>query len=624
MGRFDAATSSGLPAIGLTGRESGLVEVVQPARGKARSLSLPVVAARSSARICTKEYATIAGIFLALIAMALAIGNFPIFYSVDGEVKYLAAQAIAHHLLNPAIAYPYHHLDPGGAFTLPLTGWLNGHEYAGYSLPFLYLTGLCVAIFGVGGVLLPAILGTVALLAAQLRLARLLRIQNTVLVLFVTVAATPILFYSLTLWEHTWGVALFLLGAAVLLPAEGAPQDLHFARLSLRQASSALPAGGMAGIILFTSILVRREMLIPSVLLLALIPFLDRSPASVGRSTMAFMTMCVPLGLILYAHPEPLALGLTHASPGHGPVGSGPPPSRLTKLGWLAQGIVPGIGFVVWTIYLVWLRFRRPASLPLMMVVGSILLGPILVVELLAGNVQSAMDPLLFTPVALWGAWSILLAGYRSLPVSAAYWAVWLLATGGIVVMILFLPDTGGGQWGPRYLLVFFPLLILLSLRAREAILSQISITSQRRLTHVVFGALVGMSLMVQVIGVLSLNAAKVRWSNTVGVVGRLPGSVVVSTGDTTIDMFAPLVPRKQLLWAQTGSDLNRLLADMHRTGVRRVDFVCPRDVACHWSAWSGWRESRVRSSHGVRYAVFSWPKQDRSSTPSMYKEGFR
>lgn len=577
------------------------MQVARPAPAERRALSAELNAKGVVSGAWIKEYGTLAGIVLALIAVALAMGRFTTFYSVDGEIKYLAAVAIAHHPLDPSIPYPFHRFDPRGAFTLPLTGWYNGHEYAGYSLPFLYLTGLCIAILGKAGVILPAILGTAALLVAQLRLAQLLEIKNTVLVLVTTVAATPILFYSLTLWEHTWGAALFMVATALLLRNTSAPQD---APRRGKVLSTSL-VGALAGALLFASIVMRREMLIAALVLLALLPLVDRTRASFLRSAVALAVTCLPIVAILLLHPEPLALGLTHASPGHAPLTAAVAPSYLTKLGWLLPGTIPTIALAAWTSYLIWLRLRRRTSLPFMYVAGSLFLGPIFVVAVLAGNPQTSMNPLLFTPVALWGLWSVLLLDDSHAHGWAIHVAIWLLVIGGTVATFLFLPDTGGAQWGPRYLLVFFPLLIVLSLKAREEIVARSSSTRSRRVAQVVFVGLLAMSFCVQVIGVLSLNTSKRKWSETTAAIARLPGSVVVSTGDTTIDMFASLQPSKQLLWAQTRSDLRRLISDLHRDRVNEVDFVCAPNTSCPWNAWRGWKRIAVARSNHLRYAVF-------------------
>ena len=113
-----------------------------------------------------------------LAATALTLGHFTAFYSIDGDIKYLGALNIARHFPDPAIAYPSVRFDPTGRFTLPLTAWYAGHDYAGYSLPFLYIAAAALALFGTAGLILPAIAGTAILLYAQLCLADLLELKT--------------------------------------------------------------------------------------------------------------------------------------------------------------------------------------------------------------------------------------------------------------------------------------------------------------------------------------------------------------------------------------------------------------------------------------------------------------
>ncbi len=145
-----------------------------------------------------------------LLALALGLQRFTDFYSVDGDVKYLAALAISHHPFNPSIPYPAAHFDPAGHYSLPLTGWYHGHDYAGYSLLFEYLAGFSLALFGSAGLVLPSIVATVAILFIQFELAKMIGLRSCrLLSIVVTVAATPLLFYAISFWEHSWGVALF-------------------------------------------------------------------------------------------------------------------------------------------------------------------------------------------------------------------------------------------------------------------------------------------------------------------------------------------------------------------------------------------------------------------------------
>ena len=181
----------------------------------------------------------VGGVAIVLVAAAAWLGHFTAFYSVDGDVKYLGALNLARHFPNAAISYPSYRFDPGGTYTLPLTGWFGGHDYAGYSLPFLYISAAALALFGNAGLILPPVLGTVVLMYAILRLADLIELKTSrVLLLAGAVAASPVLFYSVSYWEHTWGAGLLLAGiAALLTAARGSrfPSPISSRRRALRR-----------------------------------------------------------------------------------------------------------------------------------------------------------------------------------------------------------------------------------------------------------------------------------------------------------------------------------------------------------------------------------------------------
>ena len=135
------------------------------------------------------DYLTIGALLAGLVAIGLLLGQFTSFFSIDGDIKYLSAWSIAHHWNNAAIAYPFGRVDPAGHYVLPLTAWVHGHDYAGYSLPFEYLTAFCLAIFGNAGLVVPPVLGTGLLLLVQLQMATLLGIRGRrTLLLIATVA----------------------------------------------------------------------------------------------------------------------------------------------------------------------------------------------------------------------------------------------------------------------------------------------------------------------------------------------------------------------------------------------------------------------------------------------------
>ncbi|GEM_PF-5892065 len=524
-----------------------------------------------------------------LIAIGLLLGHFTTFFSADAGVKYLAARSIARHWTDAAIPYPLARLDPHGRFVLPLTAWLRGRDFAGYSLPFEYLTALALVAFGSLGLILPQVAGTAALLWAQASLADLVGLRpNRNLVLICTALATPVLFYSLTLWEHTWGVGLFLAGTALLL------------RSLTRTHPSRLMATG-SGLLLSASVLMRREMLIASVLVLVLSAMLGldrRKPLAIGLAGLAFL---LPVGAIMLLHPEPLALGLSHASPGRAPISTtGHAAGRLAHLEWLTAGGIATGGLVLLSALIGLIgRFRRSWLLP------AVTLGALALALLYAGNLLSHYswtndNPLAYAPLLIWALWSPLILARSRLSV-----ALWLLMFCGAAATMLFAFDYGGAQWGPRYLLFVFPIGIILALLCRRELLTLAANGASRRLVTYSFAVLLALSLGLQAIGVMALVTGKRDWSASAQTIAALSPHTVVSVGDPSVDSLVSNLPQKAVLWAQTPGDLDDLIRLLSRHGTRSLIFVCGPRTICDWGAWHGWTRVARGRSYFVRYAVF-------------------
>lgn len=147
------------------------------------------------------DYLTVIGVTGILLCLVLLMGHYTTFFLVDQDIKYLAAASLSHHWNNAAISYPFHLVDPHGVYALPLTAWIHGHEYAGYSLPFEYLGAVSLWAFGTAGLALPALVGTVILLFVQIQMASLLGLEGR---------------RSLLFGRHSAGNAAVLLFDAVL------------------------------------------------------------------------------------------------------------------------------------------------------------------------------------------------------------------------------------------------------------------------------------------------------------------------------------------------------------------------------------------------------------------------
>ncbi|HEV3312159.1 MAG TPA: DUF4386 family protein [Chloroflexota bacterium] len=538
-------------------------------------------------------YACVLGIGVALAVVALLIGHFTDFYSVDGDAKYLAALNLARHFPNAAISYPYAAHDPLGRFTLPLTAWYGGHDYAGYSLPFEMISGLAVAALGSAGLVLPPVVATVLLLVVQLQLASLLglRSQRALIALF-TVATTPVLFYAVSFWEHTWGVALFTGGLAALVAAASDESRPRW-----------LSAG--AGLLLAGGVFMRRETIIPAGIALLMVPLLFRNRHAVVTAAAAFGALAAPLVVVMLLHPQPLTVGLTHASPGRAAVGVTAGVSKLHKLQWLlAGGYATGI-FALFTGLLLAARRFRPRWMPVIFATGGIFSSIAFIFELLTHYTFADENPLAFCPLALWGIWSVFFVK-KDAPARDLQILLWIIATAGAGAIALIAYDDGGAQWGPRYLLFAFPLLILLAFRARQTILDGAHGGVMRRVIGYGFVGVVSLSVFLQGLSLLGLEVKQNLAATAITRVEALHPGVVVSAVPV-IDVFAPYYYSGLYLYAPAPGALNHLMGTLRSEGYHRVVMLCDPVDPCSWNGYPGWRHERVHSVHHiVRYALFT------------------
>lgn len=541
-------------------------------------------------------YALVALIGLALIVAGLLIGHYATFFSADSGVKYLASRSILNHGSSAAIPYPFAHFDPHGKYVLPLTAWINGQDFAGYSLPFEYLTAFCMLLFGAAGTVVPSVLGTVCILVAQVELAKLLSLnRNRWLLVLCSLISTPLIFYSLTLWEHTLGVGLFCLGLVAMLRG-------------LQSEGGETWWTVLGGGLFCLSILMRRELIIPSVILLVAGALIFRRKPALVMSFVAACVMLFPIGLIFELNPMPLALGLTHASPGRsGIVTSGvgaAPAGHWVRLEWLTAGGWATGFFVVATIILVAIRLRKPNLLPTAAPALGILAGSAFVVQLTMHYSWSHDNPLAFSPLLVLGLWLPILMDWRDKHANA-FILVWALSVVGAAGIVWMAADYGGGQWGPRYLLFVFPLCLLLVWKAGQTLLSGAGSGISRRLIIYAFVVLAGESTVLQAIGVQAIVTGNQQWAQTAAVIEARPGNIVASMGDPTVDSIPSVYGPKTVLWAASRGDFQRLMAVVRKHNLGPVTIVCGPRVRCPWNAFPHWRHGKIRRSNFVRFAGY-------------------
>ena len=177
-----------------------------------------------------RERLELVGVFLlvaaALIAAWAAMPH-ETFFTGDSTIKLLQVEnLLANHYRSVALRYNGSDIDPDSRispFTLgPSVYVKDGRSYALFPVAFAFLTSLFYAAMGYAGLyVLPLGSGLLCVLLAYGIARRFVPHRVALLAAGACVLATPMAFYSLTFWEHTPVVCLFLAAVWLLLRCEG-------------------------------------------------------------------------------------------------------------------------------------------------------------------------------------------------------------------------------------------------------------------------------------------------------------------------------------------------------------------------------------------------------------------
>ena len=167
-----------------------------------------------------KEAQVLFGIALLYLILWLIVPK-PSFWGLDNGFKFQGIRAFAE---TGHIKIPYYgaDFDPGGGFK-PMVfpfGVLDGESQVPvFSFLFMVLGSLFYRIFGGWGpFLIPLLGGWISLLAGWLMWVRFRREGDGRLFLFMFGLCSPLLFYSISLWEHSLSIALVTFSFALLIP----------------------------------------------------------------------------------------------------------------------------------------------------------------------------------------------------------------------------------------------------------------------------------------------------------------------------------------------------------------------------------------------------------------------
>jgi len=537
-------------------------------------------------RLLASRVEVLIAICIATVYLVLALFVLPpdAFFTGDIGVKFLKVQRfVTSNFRDLAIDDPNTLSEVGSRFS-PLRQEFSGFYfyrragkvYASYSDAFAIISGFLYALMGYKGLYLTSVLPAVGTALLTAHLCKRLGARGSSSAAIVVAFCSPLFFYALVFWEHS--ISVFFSTLSLFLILVGLKGSRH----------PALPFS--AGVSLGVAGWFRSELYLmaPAIVMGVL---LFSQGLSKGWRGMALFALGIafawlPLGGFNYVFTgTPLG---AHASlnlkevPNYVRELQGS--SRIQyQLDLLWQLLVPTgrwkwmflLIVIAGTMILISVYNQRkendkvPARLIGLVVlwIGVVVISLVHLVQQVTLSSLTDVFPLAF--FALYGS--------LTLRREEQYQIVWFFAwTAGLfaVLVAIVAPGAGGMQWGPRYLLPLYPILVLLVWHSLDRLRTRALRRPSRNVFFACFAALLIISFGVQMSGIVRLYHVKIGFGEINHITSQLEPSVFVTPVWWFPQISAPVFNKIQLFGVTTTEELEQLVPLLSAAGVNRFWWV--------------------------------------------------
>jgi hypothetical protein len=515
----------------------------------------------------------VAFLFLLLYGLSWALLSSLTFFSNDTALRFeQIQQLIAQGWQSFAVTYAAQSLDPSLAYVPFYYAYsvVDEQIFLQISSFLPFVTSLLYPWLGTFALPLVPVVGGVLTAVAMYRLAVLTGTVHPRLLLWATVLATPLLFYSLELWDHSIAVAFLM--CSVTGTAVGVIENRPYAAVG----------GGVALALAFGQ---RPEAHIFAIALAVGLLVFARSH---GRILLLFLLGALGTALIVWGvqwvwttHPLGMATAphlLGYGVPDSYPFNPTPLPRNVTisRFVLYSQGqdialfganllIVLGIVAIVFAV-----RIPKWQKRWLLWVgLGAMLFG----YAGLVGRTWPEAIPGIMSTFPLVAISLVYVNKADDLqPSYAVYQFVLVTAVAFIALMVLVWPTSGGTQWGARYLLPAYPLLLFLAFYVVTIQRQRLSGQFRQSFLGIAASLLIAsMALQVYSVGLLASSHKQKIWLQSA--IAALPVDLIL-TNNPFIPAFMVGLDDKQFLYVDDVTDLAELLPRMQSADIRRFALV--------------------------------------------------